>query len=59
MAQKHICGGCGGEYGSEDLYLNHSCPKTNAKPVEAANLGKHFAKVQEAALKRGAERVES
>lgn len=33
----HICGGCGGEFGSEDKYIGHVCPKTGKTPETPRN----------------------
>lgn len=51
------CGQCENQYTSEE-YLDHTCEKTGFKPTEPEHLGERFAKVSEAALKRGEKRVE-
>ena len=54
MAQKHICSPCGGIFNSEEEYIAHKCKKTGFTPADPKNLGVEFAKVSEAAVKRGA-----
>jgi len=61
---KYICGPCVKPFENEEAYLAHQCSAADgAKPTEAAYLIKtthpNFAKVSEAALKRGAEKAEA
>ena len=58
MGQIHKCGKCGGEFATDQEYLDHECPETGFKPTDPENLGEEFKAVQEAALKRGAEKKE-
>jgi predicted nucleic acid-binding Zn-ribbon protein len=52
----HICSPCGGEFATEQEYLDHVCPKSGVTPKDPENLGEEFKAISEAALKRGEER---
>jgi len=58
--QTHKCGTCSGVYATEAEYLAHVCEASGSKPTEVDHLVKtttpNFAKVAEAALKRGEEK---
>lgn len=54
--KNHVCGQCGEGFDTEKQYLEHKCAKTGFKPTEPENLGEGFAKISEAAIKRGEER---
>lgn len=51
--QKHICGVCKAEFGTEQAYLEHACT-TGYTPQEPEHQGEDFALVSHAALTRGA-----
>ena len=59
---KVICGPCKAEFKTNEEYLKHECKAAGgAKPTEPEYLIKtttpHFAKISEAAIKRGADKV--
>ena len=59
---KVICGPCKAEFKTKEEYLVHKCKAAGgAKPTEPAYLIRtttpHFAKISEAAIKRGADKV--
>lgn len=59
---KVICGPCKKEFKTNEEYLKHECEAAGgAKPTNPAYLIKtttpHLAKISEAALKRGAEKL--
>ena len=53
---KHVCSPCGGAFKDGKGYLDHVCPKSKFKPTDPRHLGPAFAKVQAAAVARGAAR---
>ena len=55
VMKKHNCGACQNGFDTEEEYLNHVCPISGFVPTDPNNLGEDFKKIQEAALKRGAE----
>ena len=54
---QHICGQCQKGFETEKKYLEHNCDVTGFKPTDPRHLGEGFAKISEAALKRGNERA--
>lgn len=54
--QKHICGKCQGEFGSEQEYVEHLCKVTGVQPTNPEHLGPEFQAISQAALARGAAR---
>ena len=59
-----ICGPCAQKFGSDADFLNHACPAAEgAKPTTPDYVIKttqpNFAKVSEAAVKRGAEKTKA
>lgn len=62
MAQTHKCGPCDGAFASREEFLAHGCTKAEgAKPTSPDYLVKtttpNFAKISEAAVKRGADKA--
>lgn len=57
MTQQHVCGQCNKTFATEAEYLDHTCEATGFNPTQAEHLGEDFAAIQEAALKRGADRA--
>jgi len=59
---KHICNPCGGEFDTEEEYIDHTCEKSGTTPADPENLVKtttpNFFYISEKALERGAEREE-
>lgn len=53
---KTRCMPCKRIFPSHEDYLQHTCEKSGLKPTEPGYAGRHFAKIQEAALKRGDDR---
>ncbi len=53
--QFHICGQCGGKFGSEKRYLDHTCKTTGVTPRDPESMGNDYAAVQDAAVERGQE----
>lgn len=58
---KHICGICNDEWLTEQEYLEHICPTTQAQPTDPQHLinstTPDFAAISEAAVARGADSV--
>lgn len=52
----HICGRCRLGFLTEEEYCQHTCMDTGYTPQDPEHLGEAFRLIQEAALKRGAER---
>jgi hypothetical protein len=51
--ERHICGSCGLEFGTEAEYLAHKCKKTGFKPTQMGHLGDEFKAISDSAIARG------